>query len=67
MKKGELQLIFKSLPGPEIRKIVLGGSLEETLKDKIFIAYGSSVKGYTKKGKLFLEFDTSLIDPISAL
>lgn len=66
MKKGELQLSFKSLPGPKINKMVLGGALN-TLWDKIFIAYGSSVKGFTKKGKLFLEFDTSLIDPISEL
>ncbi|XP_025075584.1 Bardet-Biedl syndrome 7 protein homolog [Pogonomyrmex barbatus] len=66
MKKGELQLSFKSLPGPKIHKMVLGGSIG-MLRDKIFIAYGSSVKGYTRKGKLFLEFDTSLIDPISAM
>lgn len=66
MKKGELQLSFKSLPGPKIQKMVLGGSIG-MLRDKIFIAYSSSVRGFTKKGKLFLEFDTSLIDPISAL
>lgn len=66
MKKGELQLSFKSLPGPKIHKMVLGGSVGLT-RDKIFLAYDSSVKGFTKKGKLFLEFDTSLIDPISAL
>ncbi|XP_072746370.1 BBSome complex member BBS7 isoform X2 [Anoplolepis gracilipes] len=66
MKKGELQLSFKSLPGPKIHKMVLGGSIG-LVRDKIFIAYGSSVKGFTRKGKLFLEFDTSLIDPISAM
>lgn len=63
MKKGELQISFKSLPGPKINKLALGGSM----RDKIFIAYGNTVKGYTKKGKLFLEFDTNLIDSISAL
>ncbi|XP_043268965.1 Bardet-Biedl syndrome 7 protein-like isoform X2 [Venturia canescens] len=66
MKKGELQLSFKSLPGPAIRRMALGGTLG-TLRDKIFIAYGNSVKGFTRKGKMFLEFDTSLIDPISAM
>ncbi|XP_047367653.1 Bardet-Biedl syndrome 7 protein homolog isoform X1 [Vespa velutina] len=66
MKKGELQALFKSLPGPKINKMILGGSLGMA-RDKIFIAYGNSVKGFTKKGKLFLEFDTSLLDPISAL
>ena len=54
---------FKSLPGPRINKLVLGG----TGHDKIYIAQVNTVKGYTKKGKLFLEFDTNLIDPISAL
>ncbi|XP_016910045.2 Bardet-Biedl syndrome 7 protein homolog [Apis cerana] len=63
MKKGELQLSFKSLPGLKINKLVLGGSGY----DKIYIAQGNTVKGYTKKGKLFLEFDTNLIDSISAL
>lgn len=63
MKKGELQLSFKSLPGLKINKLVLGGSGY----DKIYIALGNTVKGYTKKGKLFLEFDTNLIDSISAL
>ncbi|KAL6436979.1 hypothetical protein ACFW04_004954 [Cataglyphis niger] len=66
MKKGELQLSFKSLPGPKIHKMVLGGTIGMS-RDKIYIAYDSSVRGFTRKGKLFLEFDTSLIDPISAL
>ncbi|XP_050451845.1 Bardet-Biedl syndrome 7 protein homolog isoform X2 [Cataglyphis hispanica] len=66
MKKGELQLSFKSLPGPKIHKMVLGGTIGMP-RDKIYIAYDSSVRGFTRKGKLFLEFDTSLIDPISAL
>ncbi|XP_076180794.1 BBSome complex member BBS7 [Ptiloglossa arizonensis] len=63
VKKGELQVTFKSLPGPKINKLVLGG----TARDKIYIAHGNTVKGYTKKGKLFLDFDTNLIDPISAM
>lgn len=66
MKKGELQPLFKSLPGPKIEKLVLGGTVGSP-RDKIFIAYGNSVKGFTKKGKMFLEFDTSLIDTISAM
>lgn len=65
-KKGELQVLFKSLPGPKINKLVLGGSVSVP-KDKIFFAHGNTVMGYTKKGKLFLEFDTSLIEPITAM
>ncbi|KZC08794.1 PREDICTED: Bardet-Biedl syndrome 7 protein-like [Dufourea novaeangliae] len=63
MKKGELQMSFKSLPGPKITKLALGG----TARDKIFIALDNTVRGYTKKGKLFLDFDTNLIDPVSAM
>ncbi|XP_008550977.1 Bardet-Biedl syndrome 7 protein homolog [Microplitis demolitor] len=66
IKKGELQLIFKSLPGVKIEKVSLGGTAE-TPRDKIFIAYGNSVKGFTRKGKMFLEFDTSLVDSITAM
>ncbi|XP_044019179.1 Bardet-Biedl syndrome 7 protein homolog isoform X3 [Aphidius gifuensis] len=65
-RKGELQLSFKSLPGPKIEKVMLGGSLNSS-KDKIFIAYNNSVKGFSRKGKMFLEFDTSLIDSITAM
>ncbi|XP_001603197.1 Bardet-Biedl syndrome 7 protein homolog [Nasonia vitripennis] len=65
-KRGELQVLFKSLPGPKINRLVLGGGVSMP-KDKIFLAHGNTVMGYTRKGKLFLEFDTSLIDPISAL
>ncbi|XP_046486568.1 BBSome complex member BBS7 isoform X3 [Neodiprion pinetum] len=66
MKKDELQIIFKSLPGPKVNGISLGGVLG-TQKDKIFVAVGNSVKGYTRRGKVFLEFDTNLLEPISAM
>ncbi|XP_034946390.1 Bardet-Biedl syndrome 7 protein homolog [Chelonus insularis] len=70
MKKNELQLVFKSLPSYKIEKIVLGGGTSnsnDVPKDRIFVAYNNSVKGYTKKGKPFLEFDTNLMDTISAM
>ncbi|XP_046623848.1 Bardet-Biedl syndrome 7 protein homolog isoform X1 [Neodiprion virginianus] len=66
VKKDELQIIFKSLPGPKVNGISLGGVLG-TQKDKIFVAVGNSVKGYTRRGKVFLEFDTNLLEPISAM
>ncbi|XP_011498445.1 PREDICTED: Bardet-Biedl syndrome 7 protein homolog [Ceratosolen solmsi marchali] len=65
-KKGELQVLFKSLPGPKINRIVMGG-MTSMPKDKIFLAHGNTVVGYTKKGKLFLKFETGLIDSITAL
>ncbi|XP_058807085.1 Bardet-Biedl syndrome 7 protein homolog [Phymastichus coffea] len=65
-KRNEMQVLFKSLPGPKIEKLVLGGSTSQP-RDKIFLAHGNTVMGYTRKGKLFLEFDTSLIEPITAM
>lgn len=38
-----------------------------TSPDKIFIASGNEVRGYTKKGKLFLSFDSNLTEPIIAM
>lgn len=36
-------------------------------KDKIFVATGNVVRGFTKKGKTFLEFDTNLAEPIQCM
>ena len=38
-----------------------------TIKDKIFTASGKDVRAYTKKGKLFLDFDTNLTEPIRSM
>ena len=38
-----------------------------TVKDKIFVAVGSDVRGYTKKGKLFLDFGTNLTESIESM
>lgn len=35
--------------------------------DKIFISCGAEVRGYTKKGKLFLALETNLSEPIIAM
>ena len=62
-KGAEVHQVFRTLPGNEITKVEMGGALG-TVKDKIFTSAGSEVKGYTKKGKLFLNFDTNLTEPI---
>ncbi len=87
MKKGEVNVGFKTLPGKAITRLELGGALGSnlivlkrvvdamrdktvrsgTVKDKIFASAGNEVKGYTKKGKLFLSFDTNLTEPVSAM
>lgn len=35
--------------------------------DKIFVATENIVKGYTKKGKMFLSFDTNLTEAIKCM
>ncbi|XP_036407572.1 Bardet-Biedl syndrome 7 protein [Megalops cyprinoides] len=66
MKKGEAVPVFKTLPGQKISRLDLGGALG-TPQEKIFIAAGSEVKGYTKKGKQFLSFEANLAESIKAM
>ncbi|MGH0183113.1 UNVERIFIED_CONTAM: hypothetical protein FKN15_024259 [Acipenser sinensis] len=58
--------VFKSLPGPKISRLELGGALG-TPKEKIFVAAGSEVRGFTKKGKQFLTFEANLAESIKAM
>lgn len=66
IKKGEIQVILKTSGGPKITRLDLGGNLDN-VQDKIFISCDSEVKGFTKKGKQFLGFDTNLTESISAM
>ncbi|KAJ8298389.1 hypothetical protein KUTeg_024920 [Tegillarca granosa] len=66
MKKGEPQNVFKTAPSKQINRLELGGPVGGA-KERIFTASGSEVKGYTKKGKNFLQFDTNLSEPIQSL
>jgi len=66
IKKNEVNTIFKTLPGSPINKIVLGGALG-TAQDKVFVASNSEVRGYSKKGKKFLDFNTNLTESITNL
>lgn len=58
--------VFKTLPGEKIARLELGGALN-TLQEKIFVASGSEVRGFTKRGKQFLSFDTNLTESIKAM
>ena len=60
------QTVFKTLPGPAISRLCLGG-LDGAAREKIFIASGAEVRGYTKKGKQFLGFDTNLTESIQSM
>uniref|UniRef100_A0A8C9SU07 Bardet-Biedl syndrome 7 n=1 Tax=Scleropages formosus TaxID=113540 RepID=A0A8C9SU07_SCLFO len=66
MKKGEAVPVFKTLPGQKISRLELGGALG-TPQEKIFVAAGSEVRGYTKKGKQFLSFEANLAESIKAM
>ena len=44
----------------------LGGAIG-TVRDKIFASCGSEVKGFTKKGKMFLQFETNLAESIQVI
>ena len=66
MKNGEPNYVFRTLPGTKVKRMELGGALG-TVRDKIFVATGSEVKGFTKKGKLFLQFETNLAEAIETM
>lgn len=65
-RKTEISLAFKTSGGPPISCLELGGAFG-TVKDKIFISAENEVRGFTKKGKLFLGFDTNLTEPIKSM
>lgn len=38
-----------------------------TADDKIFVCSGNEVRGFTKKGKLFLSFDSNMTEAITSM
>ncbi|XP_072112203.1 Bardet-Biedl syndrome 7 protein isoform X1 [Mobula birostris] len=66
IKKGEAVPVFKTLPGQKVSRLELGGAVG-TPQEKIFISAGSEVRGFTKKGKQFLSFESNLMESIQAL
>ncbi|XP_062611317.1 Bardet-Biedl syndrome 7 protein homolog isoform X1 [Saccostrea cucullata] len=66
MKKGETVPVFNATLKKKITRVELGGPVGGT-RERIFATSGSEVKGFTKKGKNFLTFDTSLAEPIQTM
>ncbi|KFB50077.1 AGAP011899-PA-like protein [Anopheles sinensis] len=66
MKKDELQIHFKTLPNEKISSVKLGGQTG-SVADKIFTSSENKVRGFNKKGKLFLAFETSLTETIRSM
>jgi Bardet-Biedl syndrome 7 protein len=66
MKKDSFEQIFKtrSLEN-EVTRVELGGAPDE--RDKVFFASSGTVRGYTRKGKEFLRFNTNLTEPIRSM
>ena len=63
MKKGETQVEWTSNNlGREVTKCVL-----QYGKDKIFVACGQSILGFTRKGKEFLRIKTNLTETIQQM
>ncbi|KAL9702503.1 hypothetical protein quinque_006021 [Culex quinquefasciatus] len=66
MKKDELQVHFKTLPTDKIASVKLGGQIG-SVADKIFTASENKVRGFNKKGKMFLAFEANLTENIRSM
>ncbi|XP_049268144.1 Bardet-Biedl syndrome 7 protein homolog [Rhipicephalus sanguineus] len=66
VSRGRIETVFKTLPGKGVSCIQLGGPVG-SIQDKIFVAAGNEITGYTRKGKQFLKFDTNLTDTIRCM
>ena len=60
------QHAFKTLPGVKYTRLELGGPVGQA-RDRIFCSAGAEVRGFTKKGKQFLTFDTNLTESIQTM
>lgn len=57
-------MAFKTLPSSsKITHVDLAGPAG-SVQDKIFVAIGSEIQGFTKKGKQFLKFETNLTEEV---
>ncbi|XP_074649766.1 BBSome complex member BBS7-like [Tubulanus polymorphus] len=66
MKKREPIHLFKTLPSHKINCLELGGPVGQ-VKEKLFVASGADIKGFTRKGKQFLELPTNLAESIQSM
>ncbi|KAL3081289.1 hypothetical protein niasHT_039766 [Heterodera trifolii] len=65
-RNNDTNILFKTPPGPPISRIYLGGALG-SVQDKAFVACGTEVRGYSRKGKQFLTFESNLTEDIRSL
>lgn len=50
----------------KISRLELGGPVNG-IRERIFVSAGPEVRGYTKKGKNFLSFDTNMSEAIESM
>lgn len=60
------QIAYKTLPGPKINRLELGGPPGK-IRDRIFISSGAEIRGYSKKGKEFLNFNSNLTEQVKTM
>jgi len=63
---GCMQSVFKTLSSSAVTRLELGGPSGQP-RDRIFISSGAIVKGYTRRGKQFLDFNTNTTEPVRSL
>lgn len=51
----------------EVVIVLLAGGAPGSLQDKIYVSSETEVRGFSKKGKQFLSFDTNLTEPIQSM
>lgn len=61
-----MQIIYKTPPGPSINCVQLGGAIN-TVHDKAFIATNAEVRGFGRKGKQFLIFESNISEGIFSM
>lgn len=60
------KIVFKTPPDSLINCVRLGGALN-TAQDKIFVAFQTVIKGFSKKGKQFLNFESNMTEGINKM
>ncbi|KAH9495726.1 Bardet-Biedl syndrome 7 protein [Bulinus truncatus] len=66
LRKGQVQVLFQANKKNKLTRVVLGGQTGG-VRDRIFTSNGTEVNAYTKKGKNFLTFDTSMTEPLQSI
>jgi len=61
-----VQSVFKTLSSSAITRLELGGPAGQS-RDRIFVSSGAVVRGYTRRGKQFLDFNTNTTEAVRSL